>query len=61
LKLNFSANALFSSGVSKLTPRMPAFFSSYCLLWSRNPQPWAVQAECCGSTTAQGLCRKMLE
>ena len=43
LKLNFSANALFSSGVSKLTPRMTAFFSSYCLLWSRNPQPWAVQ------------------
>ncbi|AKJ07222.1 Hypothetical protein AA314_08848 [Archangium gephyra] len=43
MKLNFSANALFSSGVSKLTPRMTAFFSSYCLLWSRNPQPWAVQ------------------
>jgi hypothetical protein len=43
LKLNFSANALFSSGVSKLTPRMTALFCPYSLLWSRNPQPSAVQ------------------
>jgi len=29
LKLNFSAKALFFSGLSKLTPRMTAFFSVY--------------------------------
>ena len=40
---NFSANALFSSGVSKLMPRISAFFFWYSCLWSRNPQPSAVQ------------------
>lgn len=43
LKLNFLANAAFSAGVSKLTPRMPAFFFSYSPLRSRNPQPSVVQ------------------
>ena len=43
LKLNFSANALFSAGVSKDAPRMTAFFASYSALWSRNPQPSIVQ------------------
>ena len=43
LKLNFWAKAAFSSAVSKLAPRMPAFFFSYSALRSRNPQPSAVQ------------------
>src|SRR2546429_2272371 len=43
LKLNFSANALFSAGVSKDTPTTAAPFLSYSALRSRNPQPSAVQ------------------
>ena len=43
LNLNFSANFRFSSGVSKLTPRMRAFFCSYSPARSRNPEPSRVQ------------------
>lgn len=43
LKWNFCAKAAFSSAVSKLAPRMTAFFFSYSVLRSRNPQPSAVQ------------------
>ena len=43
LNLNFSANALFSAGVSNEAPMMTAFLASYCALRSRNPQPSAVQ------------------
>jgi hypothetical protein len=43
LKLNFSANFLFSAAVSKEAPRMIAFFASKPALRSRNPQPSAVQ------------------
>ena len=43
LKLNFFANAAFSSAVSKLAPRTAAPFLSYSALRSRNPQPSAVQ------------------
>jgi hypothetical protein len=42
-KLNFSANFLFSSGESKLTPRISAFFSLYFGERSRNPEPSSVQ------------------
>lgn len=41
--LNFSAKALFSAGVSKLTPRTLTFFASYCGRRSRNPEPSRVQ------------------
>jgi hypothetical protein len=43
LKLNFSANFLFSAGESKDAPRMTAFLASYSAFRSRNPQPSAVQ------------------
>jgi hypothetical protein len=43
LKLNFSANFLFSAWLSKEAPRMTAFLASYWALRSRNPQPSAVQ------------------
>jgi hypothetical protein len=43
LKEYFSANFLFSAGVSKDTPRTTAFFRSYSARRSRNPQPSAVQ------------------
>src|SRR4026208_1687507 len=43
LKWNFSANALFSAGVSKDTPRITAPCPSESALRSRNPQPSAVQ------------------
>ena len=42
LKRYLSANALFSAGVSKETPRTTAPFLSYSGLRSRNPQPSAV-------------------
>lgn len=43
LNPNFSANALFSSWVSKLMPKISAFFCWYSVFWSRNPQPSVVQ------------------
>jgi len=43
LKLNFLAKAAFSSFVSKLTPRIFAFFLSYSAERSRNPEPSIVQ------------------
>ena len=43
LNENFSANCLFSAGVSKDAPRITAFFRSYSAFRSRNPQPSAVQ------------------
>jgi hypothetical protein len=43
LKWNFSANALFSAGVSNDAPRMTAFLALYWAFRSRNPQPSAVQ------------------
>jgi hypothetical protein len=43
LKAYFSANFLFSAGVSNDTPMMAAFFRSYSAFRSRNPQPSAVQ------------------
>jgi hypothetical protein len=42
-KRNFAAKREFSSGVSKLTPRIVAFFAAYCSLRSRNPEPSSVQ------------------
>jgi len=42
-KSNFFANRAFSSGVSKLTPRIFAFFLSYSGVRSRNPEPSIVQ------------------
>lgn len=41
-KSYLSAKALFSSGVSKLTPKISIPFSVYCEARSRNPLPWAV-------------------
>ena len=43
VKENFSANFLFSAGVSNETPRIAAFFRPKSALRSRNPQPSAVQ------------------
>src|SRR5262249_38297980 len=43
LKWFFSANLLFSAGVSNDTPRITALFRSYSAFKSRNPQPSAVQ------------------
>lgn len=43
LNPNFCANFAFAAGVSKLAPRMAAFFLSYSALRSRNPQPSVVQ------------------
>ena len=41
--LNFSAKALFSWTLSKLTPRMTAFFACKSRARSRSPQPCSVQ------------------
>lgn len=41
--LYFSAKRAFSSRVSKLTPRIFAFFFSYSAARSRNPEPSRVQ------------------
>jgi len=43
LKPYFSANFLLACSVSKLTPKISAFFCWYSFAWSRNPQPSAVQ------------------
>jgi len=42
-KSNFFAKAAFSFWVSKLTPRMTAFFAVYWSMRSRNPEPSIVQ------------------
>jgi hypothetical protein len=42
-KLFFFANFALSSTLSKLTPTIFAFFSSYSAVRSRNPEPSAVQ------------------
>jgi len=42
-KRNFSANLALSSTESKETPRICAFFASYCCWRSRNPEPSIVQ------------------
>jgi len=42
-KRNFSANLALSSTESSDTPRICAFFASYCFSRSRNPEPSSVQ------------------
>ena len=40
---NFSANFLLSGTLSKLAPRMAAFFASISFALSRRTLPWMVQ------------------
>lgn len=42
-KSYFLAKAALSFSLSKLTPRMVAFFAAYCCARSRNPEPSRVQ------------------